>query len=450
MRHLALRRLAGAPTMVAMDTAEDPGLRRLLDEAAVRAEATIAKLRLFTGLVVGATLTLVAVVPAFLGNTSVPLGQVVTAIVTIIGYLALGVVTIRLTTPARFRPWMSFAFVAVDATLLAMGLTSGFVNSGLAAPFAPIFPVVWMAPVLLAFGTLRYDVRVQAFAVIATLGAIVVTALIASTHHHASDPWTQTQRMLGLPPAVVRLVMLGLAGLVLVIAVRRSRDLLLRALGEAQARANLTRFLPRQVVDALAGGGEAGAALRRGRRQDAAVLFIDIRGFTRRAEALPPEAIGPFLAEFRRRAAAHVERRGGLIEKFLGDGILAVFGVPEPGPDDASRALAAARDVIAEIADWRLGADQAPIAVGIGAHAGPLFAGTIGDGERVEFTIIGDTVNVASRLQELTKEVGTSLLASEEIVRAAGEGDDPRWRSIAGQNLRGRDAAIDLRAWAPA
>ena len=95
-------------------------------------------------------------------------------------------------------------------------------------------------------------------------------------------------------------------------------------------------------------------------------------------------------------------------------------------------------------------ADQAPIAVGIGAHAGALFAGTIGDGERVEFTVIGDTVNVAARLQELTKETGTALLASDSIVRAAGEGDDPRWRAIPGQALRGRDAVIDLRAWMPA
>jgi adenylate cyclase len=432
-----------------MDTADDPGLKQLLDQAAVRAEATIAKLRLVTALVVGATLMLIAVVPALFGNTRVPVGQVVAALVTILGYVGLAFLTIWLTTPARFRPWMSFAFVTGDAVLLALGLTSGFINSGLDAPFAPIFPVVWLAPVLLAFGTLRYDVRVQAFAVVATLGAIVLTALVAAPHHRPADPWEQAQRLLGLPPAIVRIVMLALAGIVLVIAVRRSRDLLLRATGEAQARANLTRFLPRQVVDALAGGG---AALRRGRRQHAAVLFIDIRGFTRRAEALPPEEIGPFLAEFRRRAAVHIESQGGLIEKFLGDGILAVFGVPEPAEGDARRALVAARAVLDEIAAWRVGAPgtEATVAVGIGAHAGPLFAGTIGDGERVEFTVIGDTVNVAARLQELTKEIGTPLLASDAIVRAAGEAEDPRWRPLPAQPLRGRDAPIDLRAWSPA
>lgn len=429
-----------------MNLPDDPGLKRLLDDAALRAEATIARLRVATAAVVGMTLFLVAIAPGLLDSRLAPWWQILAAALTISAYLGLAIVSMRFATPGRFRAWMSFVFVGLDASLIAAGLLTGFLQSGLPAPFAPIFPAIWLAPLVLAFGTLRYDVRVQIFAVIATLAAIVVASSIAPLRIAEGAPLASAERLLAVPPAIVRLTMLAMAGIVLVIAVRRSRDLLVRATTEARARANLTRFLPRQVVEALAVGGDD--TLRRGRRQLAAVLFIDIRGFTRRSELLAPEAIGPFLAEFRRRVTRAIEAQDGLVEKFLGDGILAVFGVPQVRSDDPARALTAARAVLSEIARWpaELGDGHLPVAVGIGASFGEVFAGTIGDESRLEFTVIGDTVNVAARLQEMTKERATMLLATSAIVEAAGEAQDPRWLRLPSQPLRGRDAPIDIYA----
>ncbi len=429
-----------------MSLSDDPGLQRLLDDAALRAEATIARLRVVTAAVVGMTLVLVVIAPALLDSRLAPWWQIVTAALTISAYLGLAIASLRFARPGRFRAWMSFVFVGLDASLIAAGLVTGFLQSGLPASFAPIFPALWLAPLVLAFGTLRYDVRVQIFAVIVTLAAIVVASSIAPLRIADGAPLASAERLLAVPPAIVRLTMLAMAGFVLVIAVRRSRDLLVRAITETRARANLTRFLPRQVVEALAIGGDD--TLRRGRRQHAAVLFIDIRGFTRRSELLAPEAIGPFLGEFRQRVTRVIEAQGGLIEKFLGDGILAVFGVPQIRADDPARALAAARAVLAEIARWptELGGEQTPVTVGIGANFGEVFAGTIGDDARLEFTVIGDTVNVAARLQEMTKEHATMLLATTAIVEAAGEAADARWIRLPSQPLRGRDAPVALYA----
>ncbi|MBM3524035.1 MAG: adenylate/guanylate cyclase domain-containing protein, partial [Alphaproteobacteria bacterium] len=386
-----------------MTNVDDPGLVRLLDDAAVRAEATIARLRVAAALIFGGALVVFAIGPAWLGRIEAPWWQIAIAAFTLAIYLAVAIATLRLAVPGRFRPWMSFAFVGLDAGLLAFGLVAGFLASGLPAAFAPVFPAIWLAPLVLAFGTLRYDVRVQVFAVIATLSAIVVAAICAPVHTPAGSRET-VEPLLGVPPALVRLTMLAMAGYVLIVAVRRSRILLLRALAETRARANLTRFLPSQIAEALASSTDA--TLRQGRRQHAAILFIDIRGFTRRSEQLAPEAIGPFLGEFRQRVTREIERRGGLIEKFLGDGILAVFGVPQIRPDDAARALDASRAVLEEIARWpaEVAGERSPVTVGIGAHFGEVFAGTIGDGARLEFTVIGDTVNVAARLQEMTRE----------------------------------------------
>ncbi|MBL8701395.1 MAG: adenylate/guanylate cyclase domain-containing protein [Alphaproteobacteria bacterium] len=430
-----------------MTVPDDPGLARLLDEAAVRAEATIARLRVVTALVFGGALVVFALAPTVIGRAAAPRWQMLTAAVTLVGYLAVAVASLRLSVPGRFRSWMSFVFVGLDASLLGGGLVAGYLQSGLPSSFGAVFPAIWLAPLVLAFGTLRYDVRVQVFALVAILAAIAVAAMCAPMHVEGA-PLDSVIPLLGVPPALVRLTILAMAGIVLVIAVRRSRNLLLRAITETRARSNLTRFLPRQVVEAIAAAGDE--TLRRGRRQRAAILFIDIRGFTRRSELLAPDAIGPFLGEFRQRVTREIEARGGLIEKFLGDGILAVFGVPQVRGDDPARALDAARAVLAEIARWpaEIGGERSPVAVGIGAHFGEVFAGTIGDETRLEFTVIGDTVNVAARLQEMTKEHGTTILASTAIVEAAGESGHARWLRLPPHPIRGREAPIDLFALA--
>lgn len=211
------------------------------------------------------------------------------------------------------------------------------------------------------------------------------------------------------------------------------------AVREAGRRASLARFLPEELSDRLADEDDT---LRAGRRQNAAVAFVDMRGSTTLAENLDPHALSVFLTSFRRRVMRIARLRGGVVDKFLGDGALVVFGLPEPQPDDAARALAFARDLVEVIARWNVKEEGHPaIRIGVGIHYGDLFCGIIGEDMRLEFTVLGDTVNVAARLEQATKAHGVPILVSEAARRAAGTGAG-RWREVSRTPLRGRTEAM--------
>jgi adenylate cyclase len=158
--------------------------------------------------------------------------------------------------------------------------------------------------------------------------------------------------------------------------------------------------------------------------EEVTVVFIDIRGFTRRSAGEPPERVVDLLNRFLTLAVAAVEGHGGWVNKFLGDGLMALFGAPRPCAAHADKAVAAALDLLARLA--RLNGElksqgQEPLAVGIGLHTGPALVGCVGatlseDGlerMRKEFTAIGETVNLAQRLEQLTKTRGGPILLSD-------------------------------------
>ncbi|SME87808.1 adenylate cyclase [Tistlia consotensis] len=213
-------------------------------------------------------------------------------------------------------------------------------------------------------------------------------------------------------------------------------------------RANLSRYFSPSLVETLAGRPDGPIA----RQQDAAVLFVDLVGFTARAEALPPERSLAELRRFHGLVEEAVFAEDGTLDKFLGDGALATFGVPDPRDDDAAHALAAARRIAEAAAAWRAEDPEAP-AVAVGVHHGRLFLGDVGGRRRFEFTVIGDTVNVASRLEGLSRKVGAVILASDACVaraRAAGPAGTAAtegFEALAPQPLRGRAEPVALWAW---
>jgi adenylate cyclase len=166
-----------------------------------------------------------------------------------------------------------------------------------------------------------------------------------------------------------------------------------------------------------------------GNVQEITVMFADIRGFTRRAAGKAPEEVVELLNRFLTLAVQAIDGQGGWVNKFLGDGFMALFGTPLPRSDHADAAVAAARDLVKRLDG--LNSDlqsqgQAPLKVGMGIHSGPALVGCIGaavplqDGRkrlRLEFTAIGETVNLTQRLEELTKTCGAMLLVSEATRR---------------------------------
>src|SRR5262249_18462548 len=146
------------------------------------------------------------------------------------------------------------------------------------------------------------------------------------------------------------------------------------------------------IVDLLAARDEPLGAVR---RATVAVLFADIVGFTGMAEGMPPEAVMTMLRHFHDRMTAQIFACGGTIEKYIGDAIMAVFGLPDPQPGDALNALRCADLMLQALADWnreRQAGGEAPLAIGIGLNYGPAVLGDIGSERGMAFAVIGDTV----------------------------------------------------------
>lgn len=224
----------------------------------------------------------------------------------------------------------------------------------------------------------------------------------------------------------------------------------LRATAE-RARNNLSRYFSPNVVELLAAQDEPLGAVR---RQTVAVLFVDIVGFTRMAEAMAPEAVMALLREFHEKMTAQIFATGGTVEKYIGDEIFAVFGVPTVSENDAANALQCADLMLAALARWneeRTARGEPPLAIGIGLHYGPVVLGDVGSSHSMSFTVIGDTVNTASRLQGLTRLLETPMVVSDLLVDAVRSGPLGVASALAGQlrdrgeqALRGRAGAVRI------
>jgi len=159
------------------------------------------------------------------------------------------------------------------------------------------------------------------------------------------------------------------------------------------------------------------------------VLFSDIRNFTTMSASLSPPEVVEMLNIYFSRACEPILKQGGMVDKFIGDAVMAVFGAPAPQPDHARRAVAAALAMMEKAKGFQAWMEQRfpdrgfnNFRVGVGLHSGEAIIGNIGTPKRFEFTAIGDTVNTASRLEGLTKRLGWGIVASERTVEAAGPG----------------------------
>jgi adenylate cyclase len=205
-------------------------------------------------------------------------------------------------------------------------------------------------------------------------------------------------------------------------------------------RDNLTRFLPRQVAERImVAGPQSLAPVER----EVTVLFSDIRGFTTMSEGLEPRDVLLMLDDYFGRMSQIVKGHDGVVGKFLGDGLLAYWGVPDKLDNHAQLAVRAARDMrkaVQELNDHRATQQLPPIKIGIGIHTGKVAAGMLGGSLQAEYTVIGDAVNVASRVEGLTKEHGVDLLITETTW--AQLGDNNNAERLASAEIRGRKEPV--------
>ena len=217
----------------------------------------------------------------------------------------------------------------------------------------------------------------------------------------------------------------------------------------AAERANLSRYFPSNMVDLLASTHHDIGAVR---TQNVAVLFTDIVGFTKFAEKHAPEQVMDLLRHYHAFIERSIFQNDGTLDKYLGDGVMATFGTPEATPSDAANALKAVTQLIEEtdVLNKELEAKGIePIKVSIGVHFGPVILGDIGPARRLEFAVVGDTVNVASRLEASTRELGCRCVVSEDLMYQARQSEslDTPYMEFSPRTaimLRGRQNAINV------
>jgi adenylate cyclase len=391
-----------------------------------------------------------------------PVRSVVYLLAYVAGFAVIGLIPVVLRRRGRWRPWHAYLFALLDAALLTVAIL---------AP-NPLDDTPNPLPQRFAFGndlyyylfivgsTFSYSPHLVWWTGVASALCWSVGGLIVLTSPGAFTLWTadawlalsplERVEMVGNPHLVNvgrwgrQVVMLLLTSWGLAVLVWRVRQLVERQALAERARANLARYFSANMVEDLAA---ADLPLGPTTSQDCAILFADVVGFTSFAAGRPAQAVIDFLRDFHARMERAVFDHDGTLDKYIGDGVMATFGTPRRGPRDATNALACAFAMIAAVQEWnaaRTAAGEPPVRIGVGVHHGPVVLGDIGGPHRFEFAAVGDSVNVASRLERLTRVLQTDLVASEALLAAVRDEEGAadllaRLEPAPDQTLRGRD-----------
>ncbi|MGL4368199.1 MAG: adenylate/guanylate cyclase domain-containing protein [Spirochaetota bacterium] len=222
-----------------------------------------------------------------------------------------------------------------------------------------------------------------------------------------------------------------------------SRKTVYEAVSLEQANSQLSAYFSPEVAETIAAHHDF--MLPGGVTQNVAVLFADIRSFTAISESNSPETVLRLLSEYHETMVDIIFSHGGTLDKFIGDGIMATFGTPFTKPDDIERALRAGiamRNALPSLNGRLLSQGLSSIQIGIGIHYGSVIAGNIGSRSRLEYTVIGDTVNTASRVESACKAAGENLLFTQAIREAASQ--EFIIRHVGRFELKGKTEPVDL------
>jgi adenylate cyclase len=276
------------------------------------------------------------------------------------------------------------------------------------------FIVPLMYTLFIILSTLRLDFWLSTFT-----GFVAGAQLLAMAVFYRPDRFVGELDP-GLGYHIVRSLVLLVCGMLAGLVGMQLRRQFETSIAAATARDRITNLFgqhvsPQVVERLMTEGTSTGSDIRR-----VAVMFVDFRSFTAAARARPPQEVVDRLDGAFAVLVEILDRHGGIVNKFLGDGFLALFGAPFEAADAAEQAVAAARDMLLAMERINAASDW-PLRIGIGIHVGEVVAGNIGSPRRKEYTVIGDTVNFASRLEALNKDFNSQLLISAAVRDALGK-----------------------------
>jgi adenylate cyclase len=350
--------------------------------------------------------------------------------------------------------WLNAFFVSlsilVDVLVLGALIWSFHLQYQQPPPFylkAPTFAYFF---IFVALRSLRYDARYVLLTGFAAMGMWLLLLWYALSRSDTEITRDFVQYIMGyhvlLGAEVDKLVSIGVVTAILTIGVVRSRRLLAVAAYDAQARRDLTRFFSPDVAQKILSSDNPIHA-GEGEIRQAATLMMDIRGFTKLAARETPNAVMKILADYQKRMVAEIFRHSGTIDKFMGDGIMAHFGAATSSETYAADALRAVEALARAAESWAEEPDHPPLGFGIACASGQTIFGAVGDEERLEYTLIGDAVNLSAKLEKHTKVLEVRGLTTRGTYEAAlQQGYTPSRppRELRAQRVEGVAEPVDL------
>ena len=306
---------------------------------------------------------------------------------------------------------------------------------------ALLMPSAFVYFIFILLSTLRLD-----FALCAFTGLVAAVEYAALALFWGSADTTVAEPVLtSLPQHLAKACILLVAGVAAGFVASRVRGSFSRAIESLEERARILgvfgQHVSPEVAERLVTKGEEDA---KGELKDVCVAFLDIRGFTAFAESRSAEQVVAYLNTIFDATVDAVVTHHGMVNKFLGDGFMAVFGHEGQGESNAcANAMAAGLEALARVKALVDEGRIPPTRIGLGLHAGPAIVGNIGSARRKEYTVIGDVVNLASRVESLNKELGSQMLVTEEVWRGAGRTDEPPL-SRDPLRVRGRETPVRI------
>lgn len=370
------------------------------------------------------------------------------------GYALFTLGRLYLSWRERLAPWLLYLSIVADMALLFALIWSFHIEYGQPPSFYLKAPTMIYVFIFIGLRVLTFEVR---YVVAAGLAAAAGWVALSAYAVLASGGWEMvtrdyveymTSNSILIGAEADRIITILVVTVILAAGMNRAQRLVVRAATEGEAVRDLARFFSPEVAHQITASEqvvEAGS----GEARDAAIVFCDIRGFTRSSQTVSPSEVIAMLTDYQHALVPAIQAHGGTIDKFMGDGIMATFGAVRPSETAAADALRGVEAVMQAAAGWnrRRAAEGRPVhRVNAAAAFGPIVFGAVGDRERLEYTVIGAPVNQAAKLEKANRTEGVDALTDrgtfEAAVRQGYAAGSFEHRS--GSRIEGFDEPVDL------
>jgi len=361
------------------------------------------------------------------------------------GYVLFTLVRLNLAYSRRLPNWLLYVSVVMDMALLLALIWTFHLKYGQPASFYLKVPTLLYVFIFIALRALRFEVRYVLIAGgVAAFGWLLMVLYVVTVDpdnpmitRDYVEYMTSNSVLLGAEFDKVISILMVTA--ILAVAIARARRLLIESVVESSAARELSKFVPNEVAR-QAKSGEEQMRAGQGEVREATIFFTDIENFTTISETMAPTDLIATLNDYFSVVTKPIVEHGGVINQFQGDAILATFNIPETLPDHAAQAVRAALAVQAALSGRDFG-DGVVLRSRVGINSGEIVGGLVGTGDRLGYTVHGDAVNLAARLEQLNKDYGTRIIVSQRTVELAGPAEF-RFKQLGTTNVRGRKTPV--------